>query len=288
MTSRIDRRGFLVGASGAAAATWLGPFGAGRAEANAEGDPSEFFFLVAADPQLFWGPVELWQETIDHANRLKPAFLVVCGDLIQEPGTEEQARAYLEVAGKLDKSIRLCSVAGNHDVFSEPTPKSLAWYEERFGKPWYSFTHGGCLFLVLESNLLNQPQRAPEMAERQTAWLEKTLEGASEERFNHVIVFKHFPLCLDRVDEPDGYFNVPGPRRKELLDLFHKHGVRAVFSGHYHRNAYAKDGELELVTTSSCGKPLGKDPTGLRIVKVRGDRIEHRYYGFEEMPEKVD
>ena len=126
------------------------------------------------------------------------------------------------------------------------------------------------------------------MAERQTAWLEKTLEGASEERFNHVIVFKHFPLCLHRVDEPDGYFNVPGPRRRELLDLFHKHGVRAVFSGHYHRNAYAKDGELELVTTSSCGKPLGTDPTGFRIVKVFGDHIEHRYCGFEEMPEKVD
>ena len=285
MRVRLDRRAFLAGAL---TAPWLVDWAGRQADAEETGDFVPFFFIVAADPQLFWGPVKLWETAVAHANRLKPAFMVVCGDLIQEPGNEEQAKAYLEVAGKLDESIPLYNAAGNHDVEAEPTPQSLAWYEEHFGKPWYCFTHEGCLCLVLESDVLNRPEKAPKMAEEQMAWLKATLEGASREKFAHIMVFKHYPICLKGVDEPDGYFNVPGPRRKELLDLFHEHNVTAVFSGHYHRNAYVKDGDLELVATSSLGKPLGKDPVGFRIVKVFADRIEHRYYGYDEMPQKVD
>jgi hypothetical protein len=36
------------------------------------------------------------------------------------------------------------------------------------------------------------------------------------------------------------------------------------------------------------GTPMGKDPSGLRVVWVFDDRIEHRYYGLEETPEKID
>ncbi|MHC4399638.1 MAG: metallophosphoesterase [Planctomycetota bacterium] len=285
MTGRFSRRRFLAGA---AAASWLVQLGTTRAWGGQPGDPAPFFFIAAADPQLFWGPRELWEKTIDHVNRLGPAFLVVCGDLIQEPGNDEQAEAYLDVARRLDESIRLHNVAGNHDVHPEPTPESIEWFHKRFGQPWYAFTHGGSLFVVLESDVLNRPQRAPQMAGEQMAWLRRILAGADEKDYAHVIVFKHFPLCLKAVDEKDQYFNVPTPRRTELLGLFHKHAVTAVFSGHYHRNAYVKDGDLELVTTSSCGKPLGDDPVGLRIVKVYGNRIEHRYYGFEELPERVE
>jgi 3',5'-cyclic AMP phosphodiesterase CpdA len=283
MTSRLDRRTFLAGTL---TVPWLVHPAGRRADAAETDDECRFFFVVAADPQLFWGPKELWEKTIEHVRRLEPALLVVCGDLVQEPGNDEQAKAYLEVGGKLEQSIPLHNVAGNHDVHKQPTPESLAWYEKHFGKPWYSFTHAGCLFILLESNLLNQPPGAAELADRQMEWLRKTLQAESQKPFDHIFVFKHYPLCLERVDEPDGYFNVPGPRRKELLGLFHEHGVTAVFSGHYHRNAHVKDGKLELITTSSCGKPLGKDPVGLRIVKVFADRIEHRYYGDEEMPEK--
>ena len=283
MATRLDRRALLAGAL---TVPWAASPLSNRGEAAEASDQCRFFFVVAADPQLFWGPKELWEKAIEHVNRLKPAFLVVCGDLVQETGNDEQAKAYLEVAGKLDASIPLHNLAGNHDVYRQPTPESLAWYEKHFGKPWYSFTHAGCLGIVLESDVLNQPGGAPETAERQVAWLNETLEASSRKHFDHVFVFKHYPLCLERVDEPDGYFNVPGPRRKELLGLFHEHGVTAVFSGHYHRNAHVKDGKLELITTSSCGKPLGKDPVGLRVVKVFADRIEHRYYGYEQMPDK--
>ncbi|MEE8451030.1 MAG: hypothetical protein V3R99_03915 [Thermoguttaceae bacterium] len=144
------------------------------------------------------------------------------------------------------------------------------------------------MFIVLESGVLNRPQGAPEMAEQQMAWLKETLARANAKKCRHTFVFKHYPMCLKSVDEPDQYFNVPGTRRKELLELFHRHNVTAVFSGHHHRNHRVKDGQLELITTASSGKPLGSDPIGLRIVKVFGGRIEHKYYGFEQLPERVE
>jgi hypothetical protein len=32
------------------------------------------------------------------------------------------------------------------------------------------------------------------------------------------------------------------------------------------------------------GYPLGDDPSGLRIVKVSRNIIEHRYYGLDQIP----
>ena len=67
----------------------------------------------------------------------------------------------------------------------------------------------------------------------------------------------------------------------------HSAGVRTVFAGHYHRNAVARDGDLEMVTTGPVGKPLGADPSGFRIVIVTRDSIMHRYYALDSVPERL-
>ena len=289
-----NRRSFLrtVGTSAAAA---LLPRSVRAADEDTGNDP--FFFIQMADPQLFWGSQELWETAIRHANRLKPAFVVVCGDLLNRDGNQanldpvkdrQRAKAYLEVAAKLEKRIPLYNLAGNHDVCNTPTPDTLQWYQARFGKLWYSAAHHDCLFLTLQSDVLKNPQGAPDAARQQMKWLRETLEATRGKKLRHKIVFMHHPMCLKTVDEKADYFTMPPEVRLELLGLFRQHGVRAVFSGHYHRNAYVKDGELELVTSSSTGKPLGKDPTGFRIVKVYADRIEHKYFGYADMPDHVD
>lgn len=295
MKIQLDRRSFLGAVSaGAVASAALNTAAAKDKPATAKGRP--FFFLQMADPQLFWGSRESWETAIAHANRLKPAFVVVCGDLLNRSGDprkldaekdKQRARAYLDVAAKLDKRIPLYNVAGNHDVCNTPTPETLQWYRERFGKLWYTFTRGNCLFLVLESDLFKSPRSAPDQAAAQRKWLRKTLDAAKGKSWAHKIVCLHHPLCLKAADEKNAYFNIPLPLRKELLDLFAAHGVRAVFSGHYHRNAYVKHGSMELITSSSTGKALGKDPLGFRIVKVYPDRLEHKYYGYADLPEKV-
>ena len=61
-----------------------------------------------------------------------------------------------------------------------------------------------------------------------------------------------------------------------------------VFAGHYHRNALARAGGIEMVTTGPIGKPLGEGAkSGMRIVTVSDDGIEHRYYDFGDLPNRV-
>lgn len=63
-------------------------------------------------------------------------------------------------------------------------------------------------------------------------------------------------------------------------------GVKAVFSGHYHRNAGGTYQNLEMVVSSAIGCQLGEDPHGLRVVVVTAEKIIHRYYGIDELSEK--
>ncbi|MDA0839132.1 MAG: metallophosphoesterase [Planctomycetota bacterium] len=263
-----------------------------------------YFYIVAADPQLLFNQKDdrNWRTTVDHINRLRPDFVIVCGDLIQAPNDAAQwenpknleaydklAAMYNAGAKQIDPKIKLYNVAGNHDVSLAPTPKTLAWYESRFGvKPWYRFEHNNALFVVLESNLIRNPSGAPDEATAQKRFIDESVSLAKSQRYAHRTAYMHHPLCLQAVDEADGYFNIPRAQRLDLIAQFKDAGFEAVFCGHYHRNAYVKTDNIELITTSSCGAPLGKDPLGFRIVKVYSDRLEHEYIPFERMPEKIE
>ena len=64
--------------------------------------------------------------------------------------------------------------------------------------------------------------------------------------------------------------------------------MKQLFSGHYHRNAEAKDGALQNITTGAVGKPLGGSKSGFRVVIVRDDAIEHRFYELGELPAQIE
>uniref|UniRef100_A0A8C6ZS19 Calcineurin like phosphoesterase domain containing 1 n=1 Tax=Nothoprocta perdicaria TaxID=30464 RepID=A0A8C6ZS19_NOTPE len=67
-------------------------------------------------------------------------------------------------------------------------------------------------------------------------------------------------------------------------DLIHgMPGVKAVFSGHYHRNAGGSYRGLEMVVSSAIGCQLGEDEHGLRVVVVTAEKIVHRYYSLNEL-----
>ena len=115
-------------------------------------------FIQMSDPQfgMFTKDASFQHETanfefaIATANRLKPAFVVITGDLINKAGDAAQAAEYKRISAKLDPGIRLFSVAGNHDVGNEATPESLARYRERFGPDYYSFRIGDIAGFVLK------------------------------------------------------------------------------------------------------------------------------------------
>lgn len=256
-----------------------------------------FFFIQMSDPQfgMYTGNHGFAQETanfefaIATANRLRPAFVVVTGDLVNQPGDAAAIAEYRRIAAKLDGAIPIHHVAGNHDLGAEPTPESLAAYRAHFGPDYYTFRTGGMAAFVLNTTLLAAPAKAQAEADRQEAWLRAELEKARREGVQQMVVLQHHPFFLHTPDEADAYENIPRATRRRYLDLLRSYGVSHVFAGHYHGNAGGKDGPLEVVVTGPVGKPLRPGPrSGLRIVTVGAEGIAHRYHEFGDLPDRVN
>ena len=156
---------------------------------GADGGPP-FFFIQMSDPQfgMYAKDANFAQETanfefaIATANRLKPAFVIVTGDLINKTRDAAQTAEYKRIAAKLDPAIRLYNVAGNHDVGNEPTQASLAAYRERFGPDYYVFRQGDMAGIVLNSSVIAAPKNVPDEAEKQKPGCADALEEGARRR----------------------------------------------------------------------------------------------------------
>lgn len=294
MFLRAKQRGF-VGLSEDVEGQWRGPF----------------CFIQAADPQLGlmkawrdgdcdgggdeWSEeVELTKQAVEAVNRLqpRPRFMVLCGDLVHAmpdtPFRDEQERDLKAALKGTDPSVPLVFVSGNHDLGNTPTPQSVQQYCNQWGDDYFSFWVGGVLCLVLNSQLFFDASACPELKEAQETWLEEQLSRASassppEHKPKHVLVFQHIPLYLKSPDEEDDYFNLQGAVRQQLIDRFKRAGVKAVFSGHYHRNAGGCHDGLDMVVSSAIGCQLGQDTHGLRVVVVTEAGVVHRYVSLEQL-----
>ncbi|KAH7947344.1 hypothetical protein HPB52_010256 [Rhipicephalus sanguineus] len=251
-----------------------------------------FFFIQAADTQF--GMIEsylekkphprwdkeiaLTQKAVEAVNRMepKPRFFVVCGDLVDAmPGDElkpEEEADFKRVFSKMSSEVPLVCVCGNHDIGNQPTPASVYAYRNSFGDDYFTFWCGGVMCIVINSQFF----------EDTSLLVEAQLTGTK-----HVVLFQHIPWFLHNPQEDKSHFNVDPLLRLRMLDKFHKAGVRAIFCGHYHRNAGGFFKDMELVVTSAVGAQLGRDSHGLRVVKVGEDKIEHQYYALDEIPKTV-
>jgi serine/threonine-protein phosphatase CPPED1 len=221
------------------------------------------------------------------ANRLKPDFVIVTGDLVNQPGNAAQIAEYHRIAARLDPKIKLYSLPGNHDVENEATRESLARYRERFGPDYYTFRAGEMLGIVLNSNLQKDTKNVPEEAAKMEAWLRAELVKAKTGGVKQVIVFQHMPFFLSEPDEADKYENIPRETRRRYLALLHEYGVKTVFAGHLHHNAEGRDGDLEMVTTGPVGMPLGGGKSGMRIARAANGAVTHCYFDFGELPDTL-
>ena len=249
-------------------------------------------FVQMSDPQFgmytkdqgFAHETANFEFAIAAANRIKPAFVVITGDLTNNSTLPAQTAEFKRIAAKLDPAIKLYSVPGNHDVGNEPTRESLATYRERYGRDYYSFRSGEIYGIVLNSNLEKGTEKVPEEAAKMEAWLRAELAKAKQSGVRHVIVFQHISFFLKDPKEADQYSNVPLLVRERYLKLLHEFGVRQVFAGHYHRNELGRDGDLEMVTTGPVGMPLEGGKSGIRIVTVNDAGVTHKYHDFGDLP----
>lgn len=264
-----------------------------------------FCFVQAADSQLglidSWArkqEEETWEEdvrlsklSVQCANQLepRPKFMVICGDLINAEPTKRhyqaQMKDFKEIYSALECDIPLVCVCGNHDVGNTPTAENVQSYRSNYGDDYFSFWVEGVFFIVLNSQYYFDRSLVPDEYANQESWLDEQLEVSKSAQ--HTVVFQHIPPFISTADEPDQYFNLPLSQRTRFLSKLKEAGVRHLFCGHYHGNAVNRDDNLEVVVTSAIGQQLRGDESGMRIVKVFKEKIEHDYHSFDKFPTSV-
>lgn len=262
--------------------------------ATAEEPP--FYFAMLTDTQfgMYSSDKEFSRETANYefavaaVNRLKPRFVIILGDLVNKPGDQAQIREFFRISGKIDRLIPVYYVPGNHDVGHEPTPETVAAYRKSIGRDYYSFQAGPIYGIVLNSALIHAPQKVEAEFRKQNLWLEKELEKAGRSGLPHTVVFLHHPLFTKDADEADDFGNILLARRKALLALLQKQGVRYVFAGHVHKNAVAKAGELEMTANGPVSMSFSEEGSGISLGAATAAEIKHQFFSFGRMPDKLE
>jgi 3',5'-cyclic AMP phosphodiesterase CpdA len=250
-----------------------------------------WFFIQLTDTQFgmfdanksFAKETELYEKTVAGINRLKPDFVVITGDLVNDQNNRSQVAEFKRISANVSNDIPVYYIPGNHDIGQSPTQKEIDQFISDYGADRFSFTHKNSSIIGLNSCLIKS--NTPVLEDIQITWLKDELfKGKDSE---HIIIFTHYPFFIKTFDEAETYSNIAVETRLKYLRIFKENNVDIVFAGHLHNNASAKYGDIDMITTSAAGKPLGNDPSGIRIVKVYSNIIESEFCSLDEIPESL-
>jgi Icc protein len=173
-----------------------------------------------------------------------PSFVVITGDLT----TDAHWDALKELLAS--SKIKVYLVRGNHDAQVDPEGhsfKSILGYER-----YYHFEASNYQFLVLDSSSADTHEGRIDC--EQQRWL--TTEMKKNPLGTPHYVFMHHPILDDpimsRAQIPELYLNQADAR--ELLRLGHVYNLKAVFTGHIHRNSVLTQGHLTQISLASVSK----------------------------------
>lgn len=259
------------------------------------GQEQPFHFLILTDTQfgLYSWNKDFVRETANYefavstVNRLKPGFVIILGDLVNQSGDPNQLREFKRITQEIDPAIPVYLLPGNRDLSDPPVLESLEAYRKNIGKDYYSFQTGPVYGIVLNSNLLISPEKLPNDYKKQLLWLKEELERAEKSGVPNIIIFQHHPYFIKEPQEEDSPSNIPMEVRKSILALLHAHNVHYIFAGHTHACSIGKDGDLEMTVTGPISIPFSEDGSGMRLVEVTKEGVHHRYYHFGRLPDKL-
>ena len=237
-----------------------------------------FTFVQMSDPQIgFIDPEPGYAKTdsllkaaVQSINALQPAFVVVTGDLVNEPYNPVQDSLYR--SGMAALQMPFWEIPGNHDILPY-NEENHANYLRLRGYDRFSFQENGCSFIGIDSNCILDG--ALEAEAEQKAWLEAELARAQGSRF--IFLFLHCPIFRERPDEEKDHFNFPLPKREEYCALLKKYDVSAVFAGHTHQEYATEADGIRYYTAGPVGSPLGHGYSGYHVVTVEKDSFTVRY-----------
>jgi hypothetical protein len=245
------------------------------------------------------------QQVIDQITVEAPAFLVSTGDFVFR-GFHAEDWTYFDKAIQplRDRGTPIYPVIGNHEVGPFPNlwgPKvfkeienetheniaarGLKNYFKQFPaisqKRWYSVRYANCYFLILDSELADDPSNAA-----QDQWL-KTQLGSIPADVDYVFVALHRPPYTALTDA----VHKPGPRLVALAKMLEarepgRHAHITVIAGHVHNYERYRHNGVDYIVSGGGGAAQVKftraadDLYPQNPLYVKNDRADEDQYHY--------
>ena len=209
-------------------------------------EETKFSFAFLADVHLyennFRGSSDGFKRVLEQVKTRDVDFLLFGGDNVpidhHKPGGEKAEALMRSFKAMVDENgQKAYYTAGNHDlIFTDGSlnPDSLRLYEKVFGPAYYSFTHKGVHFIVLNSNE-QDGKGVFRIGEEQVEWLKEDLKATGTDvpivLSMHVPMLSlYYPAIEGEYVMKDGMFS----NYKEVWDLLREYPVKLVLQGHQH------------------------------------------------------
>lgn len=187
-------------------------------------------------------PGEDLRKAVDDVNQSTDIdFVLINGDI-----TETGDLASLQKAKEIISGLKVpwYITSGNHDT--KWTPSGGTAFGKVFGDDKFTFEHKGYRFIGFNTGPLIKMGDG-HIYPQDFDWVEKELQKTNDN--SPVFIVTHYPLLQGDVD--NWYL---------MTDLLRKYDVKAVLSGHYHRNAllnYDQIPGIVLRSTLRANAPSG-------------------------------
>lgn len=254
--------------------------------------PAKFTFIHASDTHISDASVARMQRLKTLTDSLKPAFVLVTGDLIKDALRVDEAESkrlyemYVREASKF--SVPVWNVPGNHELFGIERQFSLVsaenplygkkMYRHYLGPDYYSFNYGGLHFVGLNSVDYEDLWYYGHIDSLQMEWLKKDIAHVS--KTTPIITFSHIPFYSGGHSmwefEPDGNFasiiSVNGKKvfrhvvdnAMDVLALLDSYNFPMALAGHYHGSQqFTIDGSKKKIKFYQTGAVVGHSNTGV-------------------------
>lgn len=204
-------------------------------------DSDKFSFVILGDKTSGGeGKWPIYDRAVDSINLLNPDFVISVGDMIpghmdtRGPWDAEWAE-YMDHAKRIEAPLFF--TVGNHDISNLETYR---WWQEDFGRTYYSFDYKGCHFLSFNTEEERIDGRGPAW-QKMMDWMRKDLAAAKDAR--HTFVFFHKPMWDDPRFEDDW----------AELEVALSDRAFTVVAGHEHYHSTEFRGDDTYVIQSATG-----------------------------------
>ncbi|MHB9131533.1 MAG: metallophosphoesterase, partial [Armatimonadota bacterium] len=213
---------------------------------------TDFSFVQITDLHVSNTP-QLLTEDLAEIARLKPAFIIGTGDLVDNGIMQQSYEHYKHAITQ--SPIPVISVVGNHDVGGGV---GIEYYRTYLGPTHYAFDYGDRHFVIF--NCMG-------VLDAQYNWLEQELTLQPKDK--EIYFFQHYP---------------PDARLMALLAPFN---VKAIYSGHWHSSKFFSTGPDGIKSINSPSLSFGGidvSPRGFRVTTFADGKmtLESRAGGVKQ------